>query len=410
MKSIYWVRSDLRIRDNVTLLHFCNHSELGVVIWSPTASFFRANLYRREFILSCVSAFKKQLEANGLHLLITKDPFESALTELLDKYQPRQLYFTREFAHEEVIQEEKVIKLCRQRQVEIQSFDQSTLIAQDDLPFELKDMPFVFTDFRKKVEASLQIQKPFPKPTQWPKPLMIESTLFPEVSSSLTFLGGEDNGLKRVQEFIWESHAIKTYKERRNGLLEINDSSKFSPWFSQGCISARSIYHEIKKFEADVAACVSTYWLFFELLWRDYFKFFSRKFGAQIFQLKGVSSAPMPAIEDNPIKYKQWCEAQTDNDFINAHMTELNQTGWMSNRGRQNVASYLVHQYKLPWVWGAQYFETQLLDYDPDLNWGNWLYFSGRGSDPRQRIFNFSRQAEHYDPQGLYQKKWLKKD
>lgn len=87
-------------------------------------------------------------------------------------------------------------------------------------------------------------------------------------------------------------------------------------------------------------------------------------------------------------------------------MNELNCTGWMSNRSRQNVASYLVHQLGLPWTWGAAYFEKMLIDYDPDVNWGNWLYLSGQGSDPRAREFNIERQASMYDASGEYQNKW----
>ena len=89
-------------------------------------------------------------------------------------------------------------------------------------------------------------------------------------------------------------------------------------------------------------------------------------------------------------------------------MNELNSTGWMSNRGRQNVASYLIHDLGLNWTWGASYFEKKLIDYDPDVNWGNWLYLSGRGSDPRARKFNTQKQAMTYDPNGEYQKRWDK--
>jgi deoxyribodipyrimidine photo-lyase len=88
-------------------------------------------------------------------------------------------------------------------------------------------------------------------------------------------------------------------------------------------------------------------------------------------------------------------------------MIELKKTGWMSNRGRQNVASYLIHNLKLPWTWGAGYFEKMLIDYDSESNWGNWLYLSGHGSDPRARVFNIQKQAKDYDPHGLYQEKWL---
>ena len=211
----------------------------------------------------------------------------------------------------------------------------------------------------------------------------------------------------RLFDYIWQTHAIQTYKETRNGLLVWNDSSKLSPFLSLGVISARQIYREIKKYERQVTANESTYWMIFELLWRDYFKFFSLKYGAQIFHEEGVRKNQQYSPSPDELLFQSWCEGKTEDAFINANMKELLQTGWMSNRGRQNAASYLVHNLYLPWTWGAQYFEKMLIDYDPDLNWGNWLYLSGNGSDPRARQFNPTRQAEIYDPQGAYQKKWL---
>jgi deoxyribodipyrimidine photo-lyase len=90
-------------------------------------------------------------------------------------------------------------------------------------------------------------------------------------------------------------------------------------------------------------------------------------------------------------------------------MTELKITGWMSNRGRQNVASYLIHDLHINWRWGAAWMESQLIDYDPASNWGNWMYIAGVGNDPRPfRKFNTQSQAERYDPTENYRKKWLK--
>ena len=90
-------------------------------------------------------------------------------------------------------------------------------------------------------------------------------------------------------------------------------------------------------------------------------------------------------------------------------MRELNTTGWMSNRGRQNVASYLIHDLSIDWRWGAAYLESQLIDYDPASNYGNWMYIAGVGNDPRpSRKFNTKGQAERYDTEGTYRKLWLR--
>jgi deoxyribodipyrimidine photo-lyase len=104
----------------------------------------------------------------------------------------------------------------------------------------------------------------------------------------------------------------------------------------------------------------------------------------------------------------QWIEGKTGYPLVDAAMRELKQTGWMSNRGRQNVASFLVHGLKLPWSWGEAYFQTTLLDYDRTSNLGNWQYLAGVGADPREnRVFNVTLQFKKYDAQGVYVKRWL---
>ena len=103
----------------------------------------------------------------------------------------------------------------------------------------------------------------------------------------------------------------------------------------------------------------------------------------------------------------QWAEGETYEPFVNANMLELKHTGWMSNRGRQNVASYFAKNLLLDWRMGAAYFEALLLDYDVHSNYGNWMYVAGVGNDPRDRKFNVQFQAERYDPKGAFQKLWL---
>ena len=101
-----------------------------------------------------------------------------------------------------------------------------------------------------------------------------------------------------------------------------------------------------------------------------------------------------------------WCNGKTKHEFINSNMNELNKSGWMSNRGRQNVASYFAKDLKINWIIGAAYFESMLIDYDVHSNYGNWMYVSGVGNDPRDRKFNVRLQAERYDSNGKYQRMW----
>ncbi|MCS7074883.1 MAG: cryptochrome DASH, partial [Bacteroidia bacterium] len=106
--------------------------------------------------------------------------------------------------------------------------------------------------------------------------------------------------------------------------------------------------------------------------------------------------------------FERWKNAQTGEPWIDANMEELRKTGFLSNRGRQNVASYLVNDLRQPWQWGAEYFEAMLIDYDVCSNWGNWNYIAGVGNDPREdRYFNPKTQAQRYDPDGTFIKLWL---
>ena len=130
------------------------------------------------------------------------------------------------------------------------------------------------------------------------------------------------------------------------------------------------------------------------------------KHGTKIFKLGGILTQKY-TWETNHEIYKKWIEGKTSEPFVNANMIELEKTGFMSNRGRQNVASYFTKNMLMDWRMGAAYFEQQLIDYDVHSNWGNWMYVAGVGNDPRDRKFNIQFQASRYDAKGTYQKKWL---
>ena len=105
--------------------------------------------------------------------------------------------------------------------------------------------------------------------------------------------------------------------------------------------------------------------------------------------------------------FARWCAGDTGEPLVDAGMRELQATGQLSNRARQNVASWLARTAGIDWRWGAAWFEQHLLDYDVGPNWGNWQYVAGVGNDPRNRTFNVRAQAERYDPDGAYRARWL---
>jgi deoxyribodipyrimidine photo-lyase len=222
----------------------------------------------------------------------------------------------------------------------------------------------------------------------------------------LRFEGGETAGKRRVESYVWDGDHLREYKETRNGLLGANYSSKFSPWLAAGCLSPRWIHREVQRYEDERVENEDTYWLVFELLWRDFFQFQFRKYGARFFTPGGIRGVDTDWNHDRSA-FRQWADGRTGVPFVDANMRELNRTGYMSNRGRQNVASFLVDALGIDWRWGAAYFESRLVDYDVASNWGNWAYQAGVGNDSRNNHFDVLSQGEYYDPDATYIGTWL---
>ncbi|MEL6814313.1 MAG: DASH family cryptochrome, partial [Cyanobacteria bacterium J06598_3] len=290
----------------------------------------------------------------------------------------------------------------------------------DDLPFELNRLPEVFTQFRKAVEKETQVSPTFPTPKQLPAlpaetdlgelPSLAALGLEPrdiDAKGVLAFKGGETEGFARLQHYFWDADRLQVYKNTRNGMLGADYSSKFSPWLANGSLSPRKIYEEVQKYERQRKKNNSTYWMIFELIWRDYFRFVCAKYGRRVFLKGGIRGLPI-AWQQDWKRFEAWCDGETGYPLIDANMKELAATGFMSNRGRQNVASFLTKNLGIDWRMGAEWFESLLLDYDVCSNWGNWNYTAGVGNDARGfRYFNIPKQSKDYDADGAYVKHWL---
>jgi deoxyribodipyrimidine photo-lyase len=286
-----------------------------------------------------------------------------------------------------------------------------------DLPFSMSSIPEVFTKFRKIVEKEASVRKPLDAPMLINCPLIsvdlqelntLNQELIFDDRNVLPSVGGEALALKHLHSYIFEKQHLLHYKETRNELFGLEFSSKLSPWLALGCISPKYVYHEVKRFENEYQANDSTYWLIFELLWRDFFRFSFKKHPIEYYQLHGILGKSDRVANRNDELIQKWIEGKTDNSFVNAAMRELKATGWMSNRMRQIVASYFIYDLDQDWRVGASYFESQLIDYDVSSNWGNWAYIAGVGNDPRAgRKFNTEKQEEQYDKERKYQRFWL---
>ena len=427
--TIVWFKTDLRLEDNETLVKAIAQSDEIVPVYCFDDSHFsnsefgfkKTGNYRAQFIIEAVTDLDNELRKIGSGLIVVKGNPVIEIPKLAKQYHAQKVFSKKEVAHEEKQTVELIEQELWKFKCTFEAFSTSTLYHAEDLPFSIKDIPDVFTNFRKRIEKESSIRAVFTKPTSIYSPTL-QPAILPTLNElglepvlidnrrAIDFKGGESEALKRLQYYFHETKALAHYKETRNGLIGEKYSSKFSAWLAQGCISARSIYNEIKKFEALHGANESTYWLEFELLWRDYFRFMFKKYEQKFFLQYGIKGQNTLLAIHNQELFDTWKNSKTNIDFIDANMLELKLTGFMSNRGRQNVASYLCNDLNLDWRYGAAYFEEQLIDYDVCSNWGNWAYLAGVGNDPRKdRYFNTEKQANDYDPKHEYRNLWLNK-
>ena len=245
----------------------------------------------------------------GTTLIIrTGDP-TTIIPELAKELKVKAVFTSKEAAIEETNIENLVEKKLWSLGIEFELFWQSTLYNISDIPWPIKRLPETFTDFRKHVESESTIRKLVPEVKEIRTFARIDSEQIPTLQNLnlcmpvtdkrvvLDFQGGEKAALDRLKNYLWETNQLSSYKETRNGLIGADYSSKLSPWLALGCISPRTIYYEVKKYEKQIVKNSSTYWLIFELLWRDYFKFIARKHGARLFNVSG--------IRDREIEYNE---------------------------------------------------------------------------------------------------------
>jgi len=424
-KGLVWFRNDLRVHDNESLMNAISENDtvLAVYCFDPRHfektgfGFQKTEKFRAKFLIESVNALRQNLEKLNIPLLVYHQKPEDAIQEITAQNEISAVYFQEEWTSEEM----EVLENIKARVPDSVSFKSTYnqfLFHPDTIPFEIAKIPNVFTQFRNQCEKSTKIRPEFTVQPLSKENWTTNTTVIPTMKTlgftdfeldsrtAFPFNGGEDEAKKRLQNYFWETKKLSVYKLTRNGLIGTDFSSKFSPWLANGSISAKTIYWEIVKYEQQIGKNDSTYWLIFELIWRDYFKYVSLKNGNSIFKIGGILDKNYD-WKNNTSAINNWINGTTHEPFVNANMIELRQTGWMSNRGRQNVGSYFAKNLLLDWRIGAAYFEAMLIDYDVHSNYGNWMYVSGVGNDPRDRKFNIKLQAENYDGQSKFQKLWL---
>lgn len=426
-KKILWFRNNLRTHDASYWKCLSPNDEV-IALYCIEPNWFevtnhgwkKMEVFRAKFLLESLQVLQQNLSKFGIQLFVFQKSASEAFQDIYSEFPFDTIISQNEWTSEEHSIENAINATFPN--VKWNTFYDQFLIHPEDLPFSIQDLPNVFTAYRKKVEQNWDVKNCVELPKE--KFTIVDLSFSKEIPtledlgyesisidnrSAFPFHGGENAALKHLKEYIWDYQQIKTYKDTRNELVGVNYSTKFSAWLANGSLSPRKIYHEVRKFENEILENDSTYWVLFELLWRDFFKCVSLKFGDELFYQSGILNRKYH-WKQNPSVIQNWIDGKTEYDFVNANMLELKLTGWMSNRGRQNVASYFAKEKEQDWRIGASYFEAFLIDYDVHSNYGNWNYLAGVGNDPRDRKFNIDLQAKNYDSFHVFRNLWLTKN
>lgn len=456
--AIVWFRRNLRLEDNRSLFEAAKSSSaiVPLFVFDPkeygnTRVFGlpRKSLRSATYLLESVQSLEEHLRLRGTRLVVRREAPEDAIRAIAAASSATDLYFPAEAGTEEAEAVARVTAAVPHLRVHCDSAS-APLLAPSSLPFSEKDRPFpsTFTTFRKAVEGSRKRptwEQPLPSPAlipplpdsvnnmgeriPAPQELVAEPSGFaaglppdvlgtpapPSQADAWIAKGGIDQAKAALENFVSggsDARALK-YKKTRNGMLGTAYGSRMSLPLSVGSISARQVASAIEELERRQGASQDTYWMLFELLWRDFFYYLSSETGNAIFLLNGSQGEP-PLTRSGPHPWRKnaklfaaWAGGNTGEPLVDAAMRELRATGFTGNRARQIVASYLTKDAGLDWRLGAEWFESRLCDHDPASNYGNWQYVAGVGADPREdRYFNLAKQANNYDADGTFRKFW----
>lgn len=404
--SVVWFQNDCRIDDHLALKkasaqpypiigfyadHFSHPS------FHPNRSALKA-----QSVLHTLKDLADSLAVYNIPLMYFTDSAHQAVQRLLNEFTVDAVYG---HYHASPFERYEAVKI--KALVPLHLYEGLTLIHPSDLTFDVAMTPGGFTSFRKKVEKLWLVRPCVDAELRIQDPVAHAHTLIEPTPNTFYIPPGEKAGLARLDHYTFKTKKISTYKTTRNGMKHLDDSTKFSLYLSTGAISPRRIYHTIKDYEAIHGASEQSYWVIFELLWRDFFKWQERKHIQHFYTASGIQRKSIAWLEDDA-RLAAIQTGKTGYPLIDANIKELLSTGYMSNRGRQNVASFWTKNLGLDWRLGERFFERHLLDYDPASNTGNWQYVSGIGNDSMPfRYFDVIGQGERYDRAEAYLLTWL---
>lgn len=407
-KSLFIFRRDLRLEDNTGLIYALENSKIVIPCFIFTPEQIKQNPYRSDsclqFMIESLVDLDEQLKTKGGKLYLFYDKIENILEQCIKKLHIDCIIVNRDYTPFSQERDEKIAEICKRHRIEFQIFEDILLNPPENTLKENGEPYKIFTPYYRHV-TSFEVAKPrtndwnnyLNEPMNFSKTSEVYQSVLSKRLPNLAVQGGRKAGekiLKTLGDF-------SRYSIERD-FPALHGTTKLSAYLKFTIFSPREIYYAI------LENLGKHHELIRALYWRDFFStvafFFPHVFKGSFYKKFDVLK-----WSDDKQVFKKWCQGETGFPIIDAGMRELNITGFMHNRVRMIVASFLTKDLHLNWQWGEKYFAQKLIDYDPAVNNGNWQWSASTGCDsqPYFRIFNPWLQQKKFDPDCNYIKQWI---
>lgn len=405
-KALFIFRRDLRIQDNTGLMYAQENAKKVICFFIFTPEQIKQNQYKSDyclqFMLESLEDLGEEIAKKGGRLFYAFDEPNKVITKCIDELKVDLIVVNRDFTPYSLKRDKNIEKLCKEKKITFKSCDDillhppETVLKADNTPYT------VFTPFYKNA-CKMPVENPkknlntnyYHSPISFAK----ESSPFNHILPKRHL--AQKGGRKEALKILNKKQNFSSYDEDRNYPYK-DITTRLSPHLKFTTLSPREYFFEMRRKVALDHPLIKG------LFWRDFFTSIAFYFP---YVFKGAFHQKFDALkwEDNPSYFKCWCQGKTGFPIVDAGMRELNATGFMHNRVRMIVASFLVKDLHIDWQKGEKYFAQHLIDYDPAVNNGNWQWAASTGCDaqPYFRIFNPWAQQMKFDPDCLYIRKWI---
>lgn len=394
--SFFWFRRDLRLEDNIGLFHALESKFAVIPLFIFDDSILDSlprNDARVGFIHESLSTINEQLKRIGSSLLVKKGETTAVWKSLIQEFDIKEVFFNKDYEQYAIKRDNAICELLQSKDIVAFSFKDQVIFEEKEIT-KADGLPYtIYTPFKNKWLDKYNAMAPVREYTgsETSSNFHTSNYVFP----SLGEIGFEESSIKVLP---YNLNHISEYQEIRD-FPAVDGTSYLSPHLRFGTVSVRKMVNWAAKTNAVFLS---------ELIWREFFMQILFNFPRE------VTHNFKPAYDgiqwlNNEADFKRWCSGTTGYPMVDAGMRQLNETGYMHNRVRMVVASFLCKHLLINWQWGEAYFAEKLLDYEMASNVGNWQWAAGTGCDaaPYFRVFNPEIQLKKFDEKGIYIRKWI---